>query len=454
MFVSSNPGVVVWVLKTADFSGIQGVNDNPHFAIRLVTAVPTGSTAYQATGSGNYGSGGTIRFDNIYFYYTETDDISTPVATPAGGTYHDPIYVELSTLTQDVRIYFTTNGTDPSSTNGTLYTAPIRINQTTTLKFIAESDGLKPSVIVTEDYVLPIAINSLAELREGTQGTLYRIVNEVVVTFAQDWRNQKFVQDNTDAILIDDLIGIIATEYMIGDGMRGLLATLGSHGGALQLQPVVDPSSPSSTGNQIEPKIITMERFINNFQTYNFHLVTIRGVSFIETTESFFNGQVYAITDGDFFINMRATFFDVDYIRQPIPAGIFDMTGIVNSRVDGGELHQFITPRFADDMYMTVSEADIVTVPGHKLIGNYPNPFNPSTSIAFYLDRDTNVNVTIFNIRGQQVRMLVNGSFTAGHHHISWDGKDDNAQFMASGVYFYIMETSESAHFRKAILIK
>ena len=379
MFIATNPnsGTPSWFRRTVDFSSLEGVNNNQNFAVRFVTAFPTGSSTYVGTEI-NYGSGGTIRFDNILFY----------------------------------------------------------------------------------EVAPPIVISSLSELREFTPGTpqnrgaIYHIVNEVLVTFAQDWRNQKFVQDNTDAILIDDESNVITAVYNIGDGMSGLLATLGFHGGALQLQPVASPGSPSSTGNQITPKTITMEQFMNDFEMLNSQLVTIQNVSFVEPTGTFFNGREYVITDGIFFINMRTTFFDVDYIRQPIPSETFTMTGIVNSRMEGEVLQQFITPRFARDMNMTVSEGDIVSIPGHKLIGNFPNPFNPNTTIAFYLDRDTDVNITIFNIRGQKIKTLADGSFTAGYHNITWDGTDANARFMASGVYFYIMETSETVHYRRAILMK
>jgi flagellar hook assembly protein FlgD len=65
-----------------------------------------------------------------------------------------------------------------------------------------------------------------------------------------------------------------------------------------------------------------------------------------------------------------------------------------------------------------------------------------------------NVNLDVYNVRGQRVRSLVNDSYKAGIHTVVWDGTDDKAQNVTSGVYFFVMETSESRHVRKAILLK
>jgi hypothetical protein len=72
----------------------------------------------------------------------------------------------------------------------------------------------------------------------------------------------------------------------------------------------------------------------------------------------------------------------------------------------------------------------------HELFQNYPNPFNPVTQIGFALAKTTDVRLTVYNIAGQKVAELANGTKQAGVHAVDFDGSKLN-----SGVYYYILET-------------
>ena len=91
----------------------------------------------------------------------------------------------------------------------------------------------------------------------------------------------------------------------------------------------------------------------------------------------------------------------------------------------------------------------------YKLFQNYPNPFNPSTVIEYALPAQSNVTISVFNIIGQRVSVLFNGTESAGNHSVIW-----NAQNLSSGVYFYKIEAvginknNSFTSFKKAILIK
>lgn len=78
---------------------------------------------------------------------------------------------------------------------------------------------------------------------------------------------------------------------------------------------------------------------------------------------------------------------------------------------------------------------DLVT----ELLGNYPNPFNPSTTISYYLKNRGFVSIDIYNIRGQKVISLVNEEKSAGNHSVVWDGSNRQGAKVGSGVYFYRM---------------
>ena len=96
------------------------------------------------------------------------------------------------------------------------------------------------------------------------------------------------------------------------------------------------------------------------------------------------------------------------------------------------------TPGAAND---NVSPAPMVMITG--LEGNFPNPFNPTTAFNFTLQKDDQVRLTVFDVRGRQVRRVVDGQLTAGQYlgTFTWDGKDDAGRSVTSGVYFYSLET-------------
>ncbi len=85
---------------------------------------------------------------------------------------------------------------------------------------------------------------------------------------------------------------------------------------------------------------------------------------------------------------------------------------------------------------------------------NYPNPFNPVTTIEYYLPKSALVKLSVYNILGQKVRNLVNEYQTAGIKRMSWDGKDETGNSVASGIYFYKLSASDFAETRKMLLIK
>jgi hypothetical protein len=87
-------------------------------------------------------------------------------------------------------------------------------------------------------------------------------------------------------------------------------------------------------------------------------------------------------------------------------------------------------------------------------VRQYPNPFNPATTIALDLPRSGEVRVKIFDVRGQLVRTLLDERLTAGHHEIVWNGTDGRGAAAASGVYFYELRAAGEVRVGKLALIK
>ncbi|HOE91808.1 MAG TPA: YCF48-related protein, partial [Candidatus Cloacimonadota bacterium] len=152
----------------------------------------------------------------------------TPVITPGTGSYYNSVEVAIECATPDANIYYTVDGTDPNN-QSTLYTIPFNITQTTTLKAIAYAEGLDPSSIASVTYTIitPIQNANIAALRlqNDDNTTIYQLNGEAIVTFKQTYRNQKFVQDATGGILIDDVANILGN-YNVFDGITGIVGKL------------------------------------------------------------------------------------------------------------------------------------------------------------------------------------------------------------------------------------
>ncbi len=91
---------------------------------------------------------------------------------------------------------------------------------------------------------------------------------------------------------------------------------------------------------------------------------------------------------------------------------------------------------------------------GFRLDPNYPNPFNPSTTIRYQTALSGTVSLKIYNMLGQEVRTLVNAAQTAGEHTVQWDGKDHAGKAVSSGIYIYRLQAGNFAKSNKMTLMR
>lgn len=97
---------------------------------------------------------------------------------------------------------------------------------------------------------------------------------------------------------------------------------------------------------------------------------------------------------------------------------------------------------------------DAILPSKHALQANYPNPFNPETTIRFEMPTSGQVSVKVYNTLGQLVQTLVEGTIDAGSHAVTWNGRDHSGQTVPSGMYFYRMEAAGFNDTRQMILLK
>lgn len=89
-----------------------------------------------------------------------------------------------------------------------------------------------------------------------------------------------------------------------------------------------------------------------------------------------------------------------------------------------------------------------------RLEQNFPNPFNPSTHIPFELTRGGRVALAVYDVAGRRVRAVLDRVLPAGLHEAEWDGRDDAGRAVASGVYFYRMQSGAKTETRRMVLVK
>ena len=87
------------------------------------------------------------------------------------------------------------------------------------------------------------------------------------------------------------------------------------------------------------------------------------------------------------------------------------------------------------------------------LTSNYPNPFNPATTIQYALPQAADVQLTVYNVVGQVVRTLVAEHQSAGRYLVTWDATDDSGHRLSSGLYFYSLQAGDEFHAVKKMLL-
>ena len=129
----------------------------------------------------------------------------------------------------------------------------------------------------------------------------------------------------------------------------------------------------------------------------------------------------------------------------------YDLAGnwrIWDGRIDMG------CYEFGSEPWVAIDDP-VLSVPDQLvLMQNYPNPFNPSTTISYILPEASEITLSVYNLKGQLVRTLVEGLKPSGLHQVVWDGKDKLNRQAASGVYFIRLQSGKTSKTRKMLLMK
>lgn len=256
---------------------------------------------------------------------------------------------------------------------------------------------LNPAVTFTttvtfKDY---IQVANLAALRAGTVGEYYEVTGEVIATWAQTYRNQKWAQDATAGIMFDDTDGVITTNYNGGDGITGIKGQLALYNGLIQLIPTVDVGPATTTGNTIAPEVVTISQLLADHEPYESELIEIQGVTFEDGDglDVFGNTLNYNISDIGGGPIPFSTFMlrDGDYIGNLIPTGAKDVILLVGD-FNGVQ----VAARSLSDLTLSVIENQI------EGFAMYPNPVSTGKISINSASRNAK-QVDIFSVIGNLV---------------------------------------------------
>ena len=138
-------------------------------------------------------------------------------------------------------------------------------------------------------------------------------------------------------------------------------------------------------------------------------------------------------------------FFDWDGIAMWTTGDVFKV--IYTNLLTAADLYRF-TPVY------TGLEENVTTIKEFKLFQNFPNPFNPSTNINYQIPKVSHVTLKIYNTLGQHIKTLVDEKLESGKYGVVWDGKNEIGLNVASGLYFYRLDSPAYVKTVKMILIR
>jgi hypothetical protein len=130
------------------------------------------------------------------------------------------------------------------------------------------------------------------------------------------------------------------------------------------------------------------------------------------------------------------------------------------------DIYIYTNPEYSDKLITAYKKIEIiVNIPDeiekikdvpvtYSLFQNYPNPFNPNTTIKIGLPKESNINVSIYNIFGQNIKTLINKKESPGFKALTWDGKNDKGIPVSSGTYIYTITTGDFVQVKRMHLIK
>lgn len=384
-----------------DFTEATELNNQESIYIRITM---NGATA----------DNGSYRLDNILI--TGESNVPTtqqPVFSAQGGNICAPIDVTI-TSEEGASIYYTTDGTDPDNVNGTLYTGPVHIDATTTLRAVAYAPGLAVSFEATATYTFPTEVATISQFK-SMGGAFCMLTCPVTAVFQNG--NYLFVEDEAHTGLC--IYGNLGANFVNGDIITG-----GICGSNTTYNAIIEMGSPHlmnavpTSGTPVEPVSVTFAQLRNNWDAYDSRLVTVSGVTFQQSTIGSGSSAYQKIYQGGDSLGCGNTFSTIG--SYTIPLSTANVTGIT---INNATIKR-ISPRSASDIVDLMPSITIVS---------------PSEGLVIEQGTAVHVDVDIENFNFE------NGSMVEGKLLIN--GQPVTTQYLRSGSELNYFENINLAPF-------
>ena len=313
-------------------------------------------------------------------------------------------------------------------------------------KIFKRSDGFNPSYEVVHDFIdLGSNINSaVGGIRGLSTISNPSGVNESMLLMWCPNGQSKGTIFRLDPLesqgfdrVYETKISLLVEDYLPGETVTYLL------GAYNEFYPFTDPATND------EYNIIGIESLLqgDNYPTWN----------------SFYSGALFVLRDNSAQYELQEINGAIDFDNYPLVSvrcyvespfenedalyfGGFDPNGYTSTN------NAWIYKRIWNTVDIFGHES--LSVIDYKIHNNYPNPFNPITTLSYDLPEDGIVNITIYDIVGRQVKALLNSPRTAGHRSIQWNATNNAGQQVPGGVYLYRIEAGNFSQTKKMVLMK
>ncbi|VXB25441.1 Por secretion system C-terminal sorting domain-containing protein [Flavobacterium sp. 9AF] len=274
------------------------------------------------------------------------------------------------------------------------------------------STPITDNVVFSVDilYVMQDIAGLRADVLSNGVGRYYQINSTPTITYKRATRNQKYIQDGTAAILIDDNNGIITVGNQ-GDGLSGLVGQSFDFNGLLEFVPV--QNATVATGATITPQVVTIADVIATPEDYESELLQINGVTFDATNTTFATNTNVPVT-APTATTFRPIFSEADYIGQNIPTSATNIICFAGQSTAANvptTNQVYLVARSLADLTLETKSFDAIA--GLKM---YPNPLTGNI-LNFSSNANAAMTVQVYDVLGKEVVKgnVINNTFNTGN---------------------------------------
>jgi hypothetical protein len=358
-----------------------------------------------------------VNIDDFQITDYNAEQTAIPISSSPTGLYETPQIVTLSSATPGATIYYTIDGTQPT-TSSPVYSTPLNVTTTTKIRAIALAAGKVDSREQVQIINFPIAVNSIAEFysympTSGTNPQYYKYTGEAIISYGY-WASsistaKKIVlQDNSAGIIIEDNYKFLLSTYTIGDKVTGFIGQINNTNDAPILYPYADFTIVSNS-NSIDAKAITLA----NVPANTYRLVQLNDLYFdaADGTVKFGVNSFRVIHDASTPTTTSIVYntpsviaVNPNYIGTVLPVktnliALVMRNNSLNSGINNNNPYYYIFPRMLTE----------IDVPFKPITGlSLPKTFNLSTSgTTVFFETVTPEAVKVFSVSGQAVKSIV-----------------------------------------------